>query len=92
VPSALSAVEFIENSLETLLEATVDETTIVLFYNIADALRKFIGFGSPHKEFVESMLKRVRNIARARCALYRSEAAVIVSPERQLISKIDAII
>lgn len=88
----MSAVEFVEDVLGTILENTIDEDTIVLFLNITDALHKFITFGSPHKEYVESILTRVRNIANARCAVYRSESAVFSSPERHLVSKIDSIL
>jgi hypothetical protein len=92
VPSALSAVEYVEDVLLTILESTIDEQTIVLFLNITDAMRKFQRFGSPHTDFVKNTLSRVKSIAEARCAMYRSEAARFISPERQLISSIDEII
>jgi hypothetical protein len=79
----------VEDVLLTILEATVDEQTVILFLNIIDALRKFQRFGTPHTEFVKNTLERVRSIAHARCAMYRSESAMLVSPERHLISRID---
>lgn len=87
----MSAVEFVEDVLLTLLESTIDEDTIILFLNIVDALAQFMKFGPPHEDLVKYMLKRVKNVAQARSALYRSEAALFVSPEQHLISKIHAI-
>lgn len=90
--TALSAVEYVEDVLLTMLESTIDEQTIILFLNITDALKKFQRFGSPHTDFVDKTLKRIKHIANARNSMYRSKAAMFVSPERQLIKKIDEIL
>jgi integrator complex subunit 2 len=89
---ALSAVEFVEDVLVTLLESTIDEHTIILFLNTCGALQKFMKFGPPHNELVEGLLRRVREIAWSRCSSYRSDTAVFSSPERALISRIDEIL
>ncbi|KAI6192123.1 hypothetical protein M3Y97_00302500 [Aphelenchoides bicaudatus] len=71
VATALSAVEYVEDVLLTMLESTIDEQTIILFLNITDALKKFQRFGSPHTDFVDKTLKRIKHIANARNSMYR---------------------
>ena len=92
IAPALAAVEFVEDVLFALVEAAVNEETIVLFINVCDALATIMRLGHPHDELVVALLRRVRAIANARCALYAGKIDVRESPEQFLISKINHIL
>lgn len=89
---ALAGLEFIEDVLTTLLNSVIDENTIVLFLNVSSALHRFTKLSPYHAETVRVILARVRSIAKARNALYRSSVIVDCSPETALIKELDRIL
>ncbi|KAI6229684.1 hypothetical protein M3Y99_01143500 [Aphelenchoides fujianensis] len=92
IAAAISAVEFVEDLLFTLMEETNDEELIVLFLNVAEALRKIMKIGHPHDEIVAVMLQRVRNMAQSHATVYTSTLLANRSPELALVRQINEIL
>lgn len=89
---AMAGLEFIEDVLITLLNAAIDQNTVLLFLNVCDALRKFIDLSPYHAETVRAILRRVKSIAKARAALYPTSVAYRTSPEVALLGKLDSLL